>query len=62
MSISFFSVCITLCLQCIPEGNNVVTFTLSCTLVSLVYNELEQGPISFIELLFYAVGLLSFTF
>ena len=25
-------------------------------LVSVVYNEFEQGPISFIELLFYAVG------
>ena len=31
-------------------------------LVSLVYTKFEQGPFSFIELLVYAVGLLSFTF
>ena len=32
------------------------------SLVSVVNNEFEEGPISFIELLFYAVGLLTFPF
>ena len=35
---------------------------MSRSLVSLVYNEFEQEPFSFIELLVYAVGLLTFTF
>ena len=35
---------------------------MSRSLVSLVYTKFEQGPFSFIELLVYAVGLLTFTF
>ena len=35
---------------------------MSCSLVSLVYTKFEQGSFSFIELLFYAVGLLTFPF
>ena len=35
---------------------------MSRSLVSLVYNKFEQGPFSFIELLFYAVGLVTFIF
>ena len=35
---------------------------MSRSLVSLVYDEFEQEPFSFIELLVYAVGLLTFTF
>ena len=35
---------------------------MSRSLVSLVYTKFEQGPLSFIELLVYAVGLLTFTF
>ena len=33
-----------------------------CSSVSLGYNTFEQGPFSFIELLFYVVGLVTFTF
>ena len=41
---------------------NVFAFTvMSRSLLSLVYNKFEQGPFSFIELLVYAVGLLTFT-
>ena len=35
---------------------------MSRSLVSLVYTKFEQGPFSFIELLVYAVVLLTFTF
>ena len=35
---------------------------MSRSLVSLVYTKFEEGPFSFIELLFYAVGLLTFPF
>ena len=35
---------------------------MSRSLVSLVYTKFEQGPFSFIELLFYAVGLFTFPF
>ena len=35
---------------------------MSRSLVSLVYNKFEQGPFSLIELLFYAIGLFTFTF
>ena len=35
---------------------------MSRSLVSLAYIKFEQGPFSFIELLVYAVGLLTFTF
>ena len=43
--------------------SNVFALTvMSRSLVSLVYTKFEQGPFSFIELLVYAVGLLTFTF
>ena len=35
---------------------------MSRSLVSLVYTKFEQGTFSFIELLVYTVGLLTFTF
>ena len=34
----------------------MLSFHFVCSLVSLVYNEFEQGPISFMKLLFYAVS------
>ena len=43
--------------------SNVFALTvMSRSLVSLVYTKVERGPFSFIELLVYAVGLLTFTF
>ena len=43
--------------------SNVFALTVMCrSLVSLVYTKFEQGPFSFIELLVYAVGLLTFNF
>ena len=35
---------------------------MSSSLVSLEYTKFERGPFLFIELLVYAVGLLTFTF
>ena len=56
-------VCAQAMLTICTVRKNVFAFTvMSRSLVSLVCNKFEQGPFSFIELLFYTVGLLTFPF